>query len=143
MKFKDQALLLNMYKHDEIYEKTVDQYKILFVLGYMGIFKRKKPCLVFMMDRAITQEEQLYILKNIHYKKMTLYLKQTVVKNDTICMYIKMNNRNIDYVMHLMYEMVQIAMTLNIAPLDEKTYKKYRYSFSHYVLDKKLIMEAL
>ncbi len=129
MRFKDQAILLNMHIRDGLYEKTIDGYRVQFISKKDKQGFHKKPCIIFMVNRGISLLEQQRIFNSVFYKKMILKIVSLDVKNDTICIQSPINNRNIDIVMSEMFNIIHKLIELQLFPPDEKTYNKYKFSF--------------
>lgn len=141
MRITNQAILLNMYQHEGIYEKTVDGYQIQFVAKCHLEKKRRLPCIIFMVSRTIEPDEQHYLKLMVNQRFFQMHFQDTDVKNDTLCLHAKINNKTIDKVMHGIYQVITTFMKLNVMPTDEKTYHKYRFSFCDDDTEKQLIVD--
>ncbi len=129
MKFEHQAYMLNMIKYENLYEKTVDGYRVQFVFKYHPITMKKKPCLVFMVNRTIRENEKTYLKHMINVPHKKICFESVAMKEDTLCIYPKINNRNIDAVMNRIFIVIRAFIALGIDPISTKTYEKYKESF--------------
>ena len=119
LKFKHQATLLNMVPKDEGYEKYVHDYRVKFMLKKSPKSILKKPCIMYVLNRSIEafEQEKIFQIKAVNPGHMTI--ESVGLKNNAVCIYSVVNNRNIDLIFHQMYERIEMFKRLNLLSLEQ------------------------